>query len=368
MVKPLWRVPYLGLPLQFKNLEKELTAEFKRVMGSGEFILRDDVDKFERNMASYLGVKHVIGVNSGTDALYLGAEAVGINSDDEVITVAHSFVATVAAITRRGAKPVFVDICEDFNMNTDEVENHVNARTKAILPVHLNGRVCNMDNLEKIARKYGLKIIEDAAQAIGARYQGKMAGSFGEIGCFSLHPMKTLSCAGDGGFISTNNDDTAERIRKLRNHGQKEKGEFLCFGSSSRLDNLQAAILNVKFSHLNEYISKRREIASKYSTALLGLPLKLPPKPDDGEHFDTYNSYVIRTKRRDELKEYLKENGIEVFVSIPKPLYSHQGLKLENNELKNNQKICLESLSLPIFPEMKDKEIKYVGDCICNFF
>lgn len=359
-----WKVPYINLSAQFLNLEEALACEFKRVMSSGSFILRDDVKKFETNMASYLDVRNVIGVNSGTDALYLATEAIDLGPGDEVITVAHSFVATVAAITRTGAEPIFVDIDENFNMDVDKVEKKITKKTRAIIPVHLNGRCCRMDKIESLAQKYGLEIIEDAAQALGSSYLGKKAGSFGLIGCFSTHPMKTLSCAGDGGFISTNNDDLAEKFRILRDHGQKVKGEFLRFGYNSRLDNLQATILNVKFAHLENYIARRRAIAGFYNKALELLPLKLPNAPSTGDFFDTYNSYVIRSSERDNLAEHLKSKGIETFVHIAKPLYKHEGLKLSDAHLPKNEQICSEILSLPIYPEMSERQVKYVADSV----
>jgi len=196
----VWKVPYINLGKQFKNLEKKLTAEFKRVMNNGDFILRADVKKFEENLANYLGVKHVIGVNSGTDALYLSTDALEIKSDDEVITVAHSFVATAASIVYRRAKPIFVDIEDDYNINSNLIEKAITKKTKAIIPVHLNGRSCEIEKIIDVAKKYGLFVIEDAAQALGAEYKGRKVGSFGNLSCFSAHPMKTLSCAGDGGI------------------------------------------------------------------------------------------------------------------------------------------------------------------------
>ncbi|MEK6820550.1 MAG: DegT/DnrJ/EryC1/StrS family aminotransferase, partial [Nanoarchaeota archaeon] len=281
-----WKVQYVDLSIQFKNLEKELTEVFKRVMSGADFILRDDVEKFEENIASYLGVKHVIGVNSGTDALFLALRAAGIGENDEVITVAHTFVASLASIVHNRAKPILVDIKEDFNIDVDKIEEAITKRTRAIMPVHLNGRACNMDKLMQIAEKHNLLIIEDAAQALGSAYRGRKVGSFGIAGCFSAHPIKTLSCAGDGGFISTNNDEIAEKCRLLRDHGQKTKRDYVCFGYNSRLDNLQAAILNVKFKYLEDWIKKRREIAKIYSEKLADLPLILPPAPSDGDYFD----------------------------------------------------------------------------------
>lgn len=363
-----WKVPYINLGKQFNDLEKELTAEFKRVMGNGDFILRGDVKKFEENVASYLGVKHVIGVNSGTDALYLSTDALEIKPDDEVITVAHSFVATLASIIRQGAKPVFVDIRDDFNMDVSQIEKKITSKTKVILPVHLNGRCCDMTILNDLSKKYNIPIIEDAAQALGAKYKEKKAGSFGDLGCFSTHPMKILSCAGDGGFISTNNDSLADKVRTLRDHGQKIKGDYLFFGYNSRLDNLQAAILNVKFKHLDEYINRRRKIAEIYNKSLENLPIILPQKPSKGDYYDTYNSYVIRSERRNDLFDFLRSKSIESYIHIDKPLYFHPGLNLRNSHLKNNEKICKEILSLPIYPEMNNEQINYVTDSLGEFF
>tara|TARA_Y100000034_G_scaffold45936_1_gene56482 strand:+ start:12797 stop:13906 length:1110 start_codon:yes stop_codon:yes gene_type:complete len=363
-----WKVPYVNLPTQFENLEGEITKEIIRVMSKGEFILKDDVKKFEDKMASYLGVKHVIGVNSGTDALNLSTKLIGLKKGDEVITVAHTFVATIAAIVHTGAKPVFVDIKDDFNMDIGQIENKITDKTKAIIPVHLNGRVCDMGNLEEITKKHNLKIIEDSAQSLGSKYNGRMAGSFGLTGCFSFHPMKTLNCAGDGGAITTNDDNIAKKAKLLRNHGQREKTDIVFFGYNTRLDNLQAAILNIKFKYLKRDIKRRREIASIYSEKLSGLDLILPPKPSKGDNFDTYNSYVIRSSKQQELFSYMKKKGIETFIHMSKPLYNHKRLYLSNSYLPVNEKICKEILSLPICPELTNKQINYVVDSLHKFF
>lgn len=361
-----WKVSYIDLGAQFESKKVEIVNGFERIMKEGSFILREDVNEFEKNMASYLGVKNVIGVNSGTDALYLSVSALGIGEGDEVITVAHSFVATLASIVRVGAKPILVDIRDDFNIDVEQVKDKITDKTKAIIPVHLNGRSCQMKRLEEIAD--GIPIIEDSAQALGSMYKGKKTGSFGVVGCFSTHPMKILGCAGDGGFISTNEDLLAEKIKRLRDHGQKEKGEFVDWGYNSRLDNLQAAILNVKFKSLKNYISRRREIAFIYSEELKDLPLILPPKPSEGDFFDTYNSYVIRSEQRERLLFHLKKKGIECFVHIGRPLYQYKGLGLTGIKLKNNEKICKEILSIPIYPEMDEKKSDYVIEKIKGFF
>lgn len=363
-----WIVPYIDLPLQFRRIEKDVMDEIRRVMIEGAFILRDDVKKFEGEMATFLGVKHVVGLNSGTDALYLAMKAAGVGPGDEVITVANTFVATIAAIVLSGARPVLVDIRDDFNMNVTCVETSINERTKAILPVHLNGRVCEMDTLDRVAKKYNLVIIEDACQSLGGMYKNKKAGSFGLIGCFSLHPMKSLNCAGDGGFVSTNDDHVAEKLRLLRDHGQKTKEDIVMFGYNSRLDNLQAAIVNVKMKCLEQWIKRRRDIASLYDRILPREKLILPVPPSNDDHYDVYNSYVVRTSKQKELLSFLLENKVEVFVHVPKPLYLHKALRIETDRLSMNENICSENLSLPIFPEMTDDQVHYVAKKISEFF
>jgi len=364
-----WKVPYVDLPKHFEQLEGELTDAFKDVMRRGAFILRDDVQKFEENMQTFLGVKHAIGVNSGTDALYLATHATGLKEGDEVITVAHSFVATLASITNQRAKPILIDINDDFNIDVSKLEQAVSKKTKAIIPVHLNGRVCKMDEIMRVAEKHHLIVIEDAAQAIGAKYKGKNAGNFGYMGCFSTHPMKTLHCAGDGGFITTNDTLLADRLRMLRNHAQRTKTELEGYGFNSRLDNLQAALLNVNFKYLPKWIERRREIASAYNSALNGLPIILPPSPTYGEHFDTFNSYVIRVpEKREVLREYLTKEGIEVFTHIGTPLHHHPSLGLTHYSLPNNERICKEILSLPVNPQLDDSQVDYVIKKVNNFF
>lgn len=355
------KVSYLDLPQQYKNQKRELDEAFKRVMAEGSFILRKDVKIFEKKMSSYLGVKHIIGVNSGTDAIYLSLKLLNLKPKDEVITTALSPYPTFA-ILNAGAKPIFVDIEMDFNMNTDKIEEAISPRTKVIIPVHLNGRASRMDKIMKIAKKYKLKVIEDSAQSIGAEYKGKKTGTFGLLGCFSLHPMKNLSCAGDGGFISTNNDRLAKQLKILRNIGKRERTTFEGFGYNSRLDNLHAAILNIKLKNLKEYINKRKEIAFMYNKRLSRLPLTLPPFSKN----DTYNSYVICSKNKKKLLKYLKEKKIESFSHYQTPVYKIKELKLPNFKLPITERICREAISIPINPSMTKEEIDYVIKTISN--
>jgi len=362
-----WRVPFVNPQQLFVDLETELMAAVRDVLAAGKFI-RGDVEKFERNMEAYLGVDHVVGVNSGTDALHLALKARDIGSGDEVITVAHSFVATTSAIQLCGATPVFVDIGNDFNMDVGGIERLVTDRTKAILPVHLNGRLCDMDKIMYVARTCGIYVVEDACQALGATYDGTKAGAFGE-GCFSLHFMKILHGAGNGGFYSTNDGELAERVRILKDNGQRTKTDLVCVGYNSRLDNLQAAIANVKFPYIDRWIKRRRDIATRYDEGLQGLSLDLPHAPsDNGRNFDVFNSYVVMTDRRDELRKHLRDKGIEVFSHIDRPLYSHVKLGLNQTELPNNERICGRILSLPIDPVTTDDQVGYVIESVRGFF
>lgn len=365
-----WIVPYVDLSAQFKSVEEEILGELKRVMMSGCFILRDDVRKFESEVASFLGVEHVIGVNSGTDAIFLSLKATGINPGDEVITVAHTFVATIASIVHCGAVPILIDIRDDFNMDVSQLESAVTRKTKAIIPVHMNGHMCDMDIITDVAQRHGLAVIEDAAQAIGARYKDNAAGAFGHAGCFSLHPLKSLGVGGDGGFVSTNDSEFADKLRLLRNHGQRTINEFSCFGYNSRLDNLHAAVALVKIKYLPQWIERRRELGEKYEKNLFNISeIKLPPGARENlTYYDVFNSYVIRTKRRDELKKHLENMGIEILIYWSPPFHHHKGLGLNHWKLPMTERVSQEVLSLPLYPELKDINQEIVIDGVRSFF
>ncbi len=365
-----YKVPYINLPLSFSNDQAELLNIFIDVCSNGRFILRQEVDEFESAIANFVGVRHAIGLNSGTDALFLGLKALGIGKGDEVITVAHTFVATIAAIVHCGATPVLVDIREDdFTMDSAKFAEAITPRTKAVLPVHLNGRVCQMNKIREIAHRHNLLIIEDAAQAMGSRYNDLMAGAIGNCGCFSFHPMKTLSCLGDGGLLTTNDDKLASSVRLLRNHGQKNKQNITEYGFNSRLDNLQAAVLLSKLQQLPKLLARRRFIAEKYSKGLSQTPLlDLPLPPAEGIYWDTYNSFVIKTPKRDALQKDLTKAGIETFVHWNPSLTCHTGLKISSYTLPVTDRISQQVLSLPIFPEMTEKQIDYVITRIIRFF
>jgi dTDP-4-amino-4,6-dideoxygalactose transaminase len=322
----MYKVPFVNYPEHYRRIWDGVMEAIKEALSKGDLILRDQLRQFEENIASFVGVKYAVGVNSGTDALYLSLKVAGIGQGEEVITVSHTFVATVSVIVQCGAKPILVDIGEDMNMDVEQVEQVITPRTKAILPVYLNGRMCNMDKLMEIAEEHDLLVIEDAAQALGATFDEKKAGSFGLTGCFSFYPAKMLGAAGDGGIVVTNDEEIAEKIRLLRDHGyQRSTGDILYYGYNSRLDNLQAAILDVKLKHLPEWIDRRREVVSLYHQGLSNLQeLKLPPPPRSNDRFfDVYQNYVIRAKERDKLVAHLEESGIEILVSWPKPMHHH---------------------------------------------
>jgi len=357
-----YKVPFVNYPEHYRRMQNEIDSAIKEALSKGDLILRDQLRQFEQNVASFVGVKYAVGVNSGTDALYLSLRAAGVGHGDEVITVAHTFVATVAVIIHCGATPILVDVGQDFNMDTGQLEQAITPRTKAIIPVHLNGRLCDMEKLTDIALKYNLIVIEDAAQALGASFGGKKAGSFSLTGCFSFYPAKVLGAAGDGGV--------AERIRLLRDHGQnRATGDIVCFGFNSRLDNLQAAILNVKLKYLPQWIERRRELANLYHQGLSDLPeLELPPPPEsDGLYFDVYQNYVVWSKKRDKLVAHLRESGIEILISWPKPMHHQKALGLGHFHLPITERISTEVLSLPMNTEIGNEQVEFVIEAIHKF-
>ena len=364
------KVSFVNYQVSFRNLKREINKAVQGVLSRGDLILRKDVEDFEKKLANFIGVKHAIGLNSGTDALFLSLKAAGIGQGDEVITVSHTFVASIATIAQAGATPILVDVKEDFTMDENKIEAAISSKTKAIIPVHLNGRMCNMDKIMEIAEKHNLIVIEDAAQSLGAIFNGKRAGSIGLTGCFSFYPAKILGCAGDSGALTTNDEKIAEEIRLLRDHGQKTKREIICFGWNSRLDNLQAAILNVKFRYLTKWLKNRRIIAQVYNKNLAGIKeIKLPEPPDsDKRYFDVYQNYVLRAEKRDELFEFLKKKRVETLIKDPIPNHWQKGLGLEHFKLPVSERLAEEVISLPMYPELTRDQQKYVIKCVKEFY
>ncbi len=366
-----WKVRFIDYPTQFKKMESEIMSTIITVLSKGDLMLRQQLKDFEEHLAAFVGTKYAVGVSNCTDALHLTLRAAGVGPGDEVITVSHTFVATAAAIHHAGATPVLVDIGDDHNMNVDLVETAITPRTKAIIPVHLNGRVCNMEKLMAIAEKHKLLVIEDAAQALGASFKGTKAGAFGLAGCFSFYPAKLLGAFGDGGAVVTNSAKIAEKIRLLRNHGRTEDGDVAFWSFNCRLDNLQAAILDLKLKYLPQWITRRRQIAQLYHRRLSGIrQLLLPPPPvDNGPYFDIYQNYEIEAEDRDRLVEHLKESGIEVFVQWGgKGVHQFKALGLTHFKLPRTERMFQRTLMLPMHTELSDEQVEYVANIIRRFY
>ncbi|MDD5655306.1 MAG: DegT/DnrJ/EryC1/StrS family aminotransferase [Candidatus Omnitrophica bacterium] len=363
------KVRFVNYPRQYQQLKKEFNAVFEEIMSGGDFILRRHLEEFEKRIAEYVGTKYAIGVNTGTDALYLSCRALDFKPGDEVITVAHTFVATVGAIVQCGATPVLADIKDDFNIDADKIEPLITSKTKGIIPVHLNGHACDMDKILALARKYNLRVLEDAAQALGARFKDRKCASFGDAGIFSFYPAKMLGTAGDGGMVCTNDAALARKLKAFRDNGRVDSVEVIeCFGWCSRLDNLHAAILNMKFNYFDKWVDRRRQIASIYDKELSGVGDILIHPRSGGDFFDVYQNYVIRSRERDKLVRHLRDSGIEVLVSWPRPLHKQTALGLSRFKLPVTEKISNEILSLPMYPEITDEETKIVIDTIKSFF
>lgn len=365
-------VPLLDLQSQYALLRDELREAVERVMESQRFVLGDEVRKLEASIAAYTETKHAIGCASGSDALLLALMALDVGSGDEVITTPFTFFATAAAITRLGARPVFVDIdYATYNLDTSQVEAAITPKTKAIMPVHLYGLCAEMDPLLELSKRYNIPIVEDAAQAIGATDRGEKAGSMGAIGCFSFYPTKNLGGAGDGGLLTTNDDDLAQRLRRLRTHGGANEYEHSEVGINSRLDELQAAVLNVKFPQLDKWSNERANKAAVYDELLDDIPFELitPSIRDDARHI--YHQYVIRVpQHRDALMEHLKANGVGTKVYYPIPLHRQECfayLGYKEGDFPESERAARETLALPVYPELTQAQQTYVAETIANF-
>ncbi|HXW51417.1 MAG TPA: DegT/DnrJ/EryC1/StrS family aminotransferase [Candidatus Acidoferrales bacterium] len=352
-------IPILDLTQQYRSMKAEIDAAIRGVLESGVFIMGPNVAAFEDEIAAYLGVTHALALNSGTDALHLALRALNVGPGDEVITTPFTFVATTEAIGIVGATPVFVDIDPlTYNMDAESVDSAITSRTKAILPIHLYGSPCDLLRLQAIASRHGIPIVEDCAQAIGAEVSGKKVGSSSAFGCFSFFPSKNLGAYGDGGLITTNDSDLADRIRALRAHGGKKKYYHDELGINSRLDEIQAAILRVKLRHLDAWIQARRRIAHRYDEGLASHPQIKTPVERSG-HRDVYHQYTVRVAERDVVRERLRESGVQTMVYYPVPLHLqnvHRGLASGGMRFPHSEQASLEVLSLPIFPELAEAD------------
>ncbi len=367
-------IPLLDLKAQYHVIKSEIDAAITEVLERGSVILGPNVEALEKEIASLTGTRYAIGVANGSDALHLALVALGIGEGDEVIVPAFTFFATAGAVARTGATPVFVDIePRTYNISPDLMEKAITSRTRAIIPVHLYGQPAALKEILAIARRHDLRIIEDAAQAIGAGYEGGKAGSFGDIGCFSFFPSKNLGAYGDGGMVVTNNDQFAEKLRLLRVHGSKPKYYHHILGYNSRLDEVQAAILRVKLRYLDKWTKARQDVARRYDDLfkerLKGDAVKTPAILPGNEHI--FHQYTVRTRERDRLAGYLKEQGIDTAVYYPLPLHLQpvfSNLGYRPGSLPESEQASREVLSLPIYPELQVSEQAYVVDSVKRFF
>lgn len=363
-------VPFFDYPGLFSERKDEYLEVISTVLSGGRFILQEELEQFEAHLAEYMGLRHAIGVGNGTDAIVIGLHAIGIGSGDEVILPSHTFVATAAAVKQVGATPILVDVGDDHMIDPLCVESAVTERTKAIVPVHLNGRTCDMEALTGIAEAHGLLIMEDAAQGLGSRFRGRMAGTFGAAGSLSFYPAKLLGCFGDGGAVVTNDDLLAERVRQLRDHGRSDDGGVAQWSYNSRLDNLQAAVLDLKLGFFPEAIEKRRNWAALYHSRLSRHEgLLLPPEPVDGDHFDVFQNYELESPQRDELRVHLQDHGIGTIIQWGgSAVHQFPHLGFGSLDLPITERIMENSLLLPMNDSVTEADVSYVCDTIDLFF
>lgn len=362
-------IPVSNPKAQYLSNRHEIDEAIHRVLQSGRYILGEEVAAFEREFADYCGTAHGVGVASGTDALTLALRGLGVGPGDEVVTVSHTAVATVAAIERSGASPVLIDVKADtLTMDPDQLSAAFTSSTKAVVPVHLYGQPADMDAIMTIARASGVPVVEDCAQAVGATYHGQRVGSIGDAGCFSFYPTKNLGAIGDGGMVVTNNADVAERVRLLRQYGWDEARVSTINGFNSRLDELQAAILRVKLRRLDDDNARRRKVASSYEQAFAGLPLSVPGKMQNTQ--PVFHLYVVSAPRREELRTHLTKCGVGSAIHYAKPVHLQDAYRESPcaGTLANTERACNEILSLPIYPEMETEAIATVSAAIKDFY
>ncbi len=362
------KISFFDYKRQLKSISHEINRAISQILNSGKLILGEEVKNFENDFAKYIGVKFGIGVNSGTDAIKIAIKALDIGIGDEIITVANTAVPTISAIRETGAMPKFVDIKKCYSIDETKIEKAINSKTKAILVVHLFGQVCNMAEILEIAKKHNLKIIEDCAQSHGSIFGNKKAGSFGIISCFSFYPTKNLGAYGDGGMILTSNKNLADKCRALRMYGMNKIYYSNYEGYNSRLDEIQAAILNVKLKYLDNWNKKRKEIAEYYLNNIKNPKIILPHIEDINQY--AFHLFVIRTPFRKKLMDYLLKNGIGFGIHYPYPIHLQKAYKFlgyKKGDLPITEKFSNQILSIPIFPELTQKEIKYIVEILNKF-
>lgn len=357
-------VPFVDLKSQLRPIRKESDADLRNLMKRGDFILGKDVREFEEEFSAYLSAKHALGVNSGTDALFLGLLGLGVGPGDEVLVPAYTYIASAFAVTYTGARPVFIDIDEKtYNLDPFLIERAITQKTKAIMPVHLYGQSAAMDRICALAQKFGLKIIEDAAQAHGSEFSGKKTGCWGDVGAFSFYPTKNLGAFGDAGMIITNNDQLQEKLQKLRDYGRKSRYEHVSVGFNSRLDGIQALFLRKKLKYLDSWNNMRIFAAGLYKSFLEGSQgVRLPYEDPSGKH--VYHIFAVRVKNRDHVLAYLKRHGICAMVHYPVPLHLqevYRNLGHQQGDFPVAEKVSQEILCLPIYPHIRKNQIEYVA-------
>ena len=368
-IVPMETIPYVNIAVQWSREKDELLPIVERVLASGKYVGGVEVDMLEAELGNLFNVEHVVAVNSGTDALMFGLNAVGVGPGDEVITPPNSFIASTAAIAHLGAKPVFVDVCAEQNIDPNLIEGSITKHTKAIMPVHLTGRMANMKAITEVSNKFNIPIVEDAAQAVGSRYENQPSGTWGIVGCFSTHPLKNLNSCGDGGFITTNDGNIADSIRSLRNHGLVGRDTVSKFGLVSRMDEIQAAILRYRLNRLADVVSCRRFNASLYRSVLNSEVIFHPA--DAPLEFNTWHTFVIQVDCRNQLQEFLRSNNIETSVHYPVPIHL-QPASIEfgyaTGDFPVTEKQAERILTLPIHQNLKEEEIHRVATAINEYF
>lgn len=368
MIKPAFAVPYTALGAEIAPIKQELMSAFEEVLESGRYILGEDVAEFEREFAHYCGATHAAGIASGTCALHLVLRSLGVQEGDEVLTAPNSFIASASSIALAGARPVFVDIRPDGNIDPARIEDAITPRTRALIPVHLTGRPARMPEILEIARRHNLFVLEDAAQAVGARLEGRRVGSWGHAACFSLHPLKNLHAFGDGGMMTTNQADLLDRVVKARNHGlvNREQCDFWSF--NCRLDAVQAAMLRVQLRRLDSWTEARRKLAFRYNDRLR----HYVEVPDEGPgEYCVYQTYVIKVDRRDELQRFLNANGVEALVHYATPIHlqpAAQALGYTPADFPVTMRQVSRILSLPLYPSLTDAQQDRVVELIAEFY
>ena len=358
-------IPCANPKAQYLSYRDDINSAIQRVLDSGWYVLGEEVTQFEKEFSQFNTVSHTVGVGSGTEALHIALRALDIGQGDEVITTAHTAVATASAIDLAGAKPIFVDIEPDFfTIDPDLIEDAITPKTKAIIPVHIYGQPCNMDAIMEIANKNNFKVIEDCAQTHGAEYNGKRVGSIGNVGCFSFYPTKNLGAIGDGGALITNDDQLAGKIKLLREYGWEERYISSKEGWNSRLDELQAAILHVKLKHLDEDNSRRNKHAKIYIDLLKYLPLESPKTRSNCSH--VFHLFVIKTEQRDKLRDYLQKNGVNTTIQYPVPVHQQKYFQnlCDETSLPVTENAAKNILSFPMYPELEEKEINKVSNIL----